>query len=183
MTLEQACGLHERVSFLYVVDGYLCSLTDHEGMRELFTAKGETMQEALDGLRELVRPYASKKEMKLAAQIRIEAEAIGARVWQAGREVSFLPKTQGECRAHRGPVVVDCQPMSDEEISETLKRKKEHVGSQQASKRVAQGIEPLFQEEHTRRVKELEAVQEKLMADVEEAIDWDECFPDHVTHD
>lgn len=54
MTLEQACGLHERVSFLYVVDGYLCSLTDHEGMRELFTAKGGTMQEAMDKLAELV---------------------------------------------------------------------------------------------------------------------------------
>lgn len=92
MTLEQACGLHERISFLYVVDGYLCTLSDQEGERELFTAKGETLREALDGLQELVRPFASKKEMKKAAQIRIEAEAIGARVWQAGREISFLPK-------------------------------------------------------------------------------------------
>lgn len=104
MTLEQACGLYERVSFLYVVDGYLCSLTDHEGMRELFTAKGETMQEAMDKLAELVRPFSSKEEMKKAAQIRIEAEALGARIWQAGREISMIPDLEmrkGEDRVVR----------------------------------------------------------------------------------
>jgi hypothetical protein len=173
--------LHERISFLYVVDGYLCTLSDHEGERELFTAKGVTLQEALDGLRELVRPYASKEEMKRAAQIRIEAEAIGARVWQAGREISFLPdmEYQSKNRVVRARLSSDkpsvqsipkSTPIADykaieERIKETLKRKKE-----------------------SQRIRELEAVQEQLMADVEgvmndRMIRDDDCSPDHVTHD
>lgn len=53
--LDAAIGLHEEVTIIYVVHGYVASLYVMDGGRESAIGEGETVAEALDALRAKLR--------------------------------------------------------------------------------------------------------------------------------